>query len=78
VRQPFFANLANHFMLKNILFRHKRMKNAKNIWWVDKKPLSLHRVFHGIRFKVSEDGRRETALFFYNSSISPYCMTRSQ
>ena len=31
--------------------------------WPD--PVSLQCVFHGIRFKVSEDGRRETALFFF-------------
>jgi len=32
-------------MLKNIFFR-------ENIWQVSEKALPLHRVFHGIRFKV--------------------------
>ena len=32
-------------MLYNIFF-------CKKIWWVRKKAVLLHRVFHGIRFKV--------------------------
>ena len=32
-------------MLKNMFF-------LEIIWWVSEKALPLHRVFHGIRFKV--------------------------
>ena len=34
------------------------------------KPISLHRVFHGIRFKVKKIGCRETINFFYFYSHS--------
>ena len=35
------------------------------------KPLSLHRVFHGIRFKVNEDWESGKIPFFYAHTKTP-------
>ena len=58
------AKQSSHFMLLNIFFEHKMTKSFLFACNIGVKGLSLQRVFHGIRFKVSEDGRRETTFFF--------------